>query len=333
MEVAERPLVRELVDTGKPHIRVSAAGLDALSKFRERLRHGDYELLEEGCICPTGGANRVLVATEDRYGLPFRTYLCRDCGLIFTTPRMSTQSVVKFYDVEYRAIYRGKPKATEAFFADQARHGRQILRRIGKRSPGRVFDIGCGAGGVLVPFQEAGWQCFGGDFGSGYLNRGGEAGLTLEVGSYETLRQYAPADLIVASHVLEHCLNPIEELKGWASLLSRDGLLYIEVPGLFDVYRNYKSLAAFFHVAHTFNFTLGTLRSVAAQAGLKFVAGNESVWALFAVSSEPVPQPKIDVNRIERFLSRKEGGPERIPREARRTFLRLLNSGLKKIGL
>ena len=333
MEVAERPLVRELVDTGKPHIRVSAAGLQALATFRERLRAGEYELVDEGCLCSSHGANRVLVATEDRYGLPFRTYLCRDCGLIFTTPRMSGRSVVKFYDVEYRAIYRGKPKATEAFFAEQARHGRQIMRRAGRPSPGRVFDIGCGAGGVLVPFKEAGWTCYGCDFGSEYLERGHESGLTLEVGSYETLRQYAPADLIVASHVLEHCLNPVDELKGWASLLSKDGLIYIEVPGLFDVYRNYKSLAAFFHVAHTFNFTLGTLRSVAAQAGLKFIAGNESVWALFALSDQPVPQPKNDIKRIERFLSRKEGGSERIPREARRTFLRLLNSGLKKIGL
>jgi len=333
MEVAERPLVQELVDTGKPHIRVSAAGLEALAKFRERLRGGEYELLEEGCVCSSGGANRVLVASEDRYGLPFRTYLCRDCGLIFTTPRMSLQSVIKFYDVEYRAIYRGKPKATEAFFADQARHGRQILRRLGRRSTGRVFDIGCGAGGVLVPFQQAGWQCYGCDFGSEYLERGRAAGLTLEVGSFEMLRPYAPADVIIASHVLEHCLEPVAELKGWASLLSKDGVIYIEVPGLFDVYRNYKSLAAFFHVAHTFNFTLGTLRSVAAQAGLKFVAGNESVWAVFALSDKPFSLPNSDAKRIEKFLGRKEGGAERVPREVRRTFLRLLNSGLKKVGL
>lgn len=250
---------------------------------------------------------------------------------------MSPASVAKFYEVEYRPIYRGKQKATQSFFEDQIRHGRQILNRMRrwrkKTSDQRVFDIGCGAGGVLVPFKEVGFQCFGCDFGSDYLERGRQAGLTLETGDYHSLEKYAPANVIVASHVLEHCLDPIEELKGWASLLSDDGLLYIEVPGLFDVYRNYKSLAGFFHVAHTFNFTLGTLRSVAHSAGLEFIAGDESVWALFRIGKGASLEPKASdqAAEIERFLRKDENGIIRLPREARRHALRLARSASKRL--
>jgi 2-polyprenyl-3-methyl-5-hydroxy-6-metoxy-1,4-benzoquinol methylase len=328
----DQPLVPDLKKSGRPHVRISVGGTKALDEFRHRLEAGEYELHEAGCLC--GASDRVLVAEEDRYGLPFRTYLCRACGLVYTTPRMTEKSVARFYEVDYRPIYRGSSKASDTFFEDQVRHGRQVLRRVkrhvGQASKRRIFDIGCGAGGVLVPFKEQGWDCFGCDYNPQYLERGKEAGLTLETGSFESLRQHGPADLIVASHVLEHCLDPVQEVHGWASLLSPDGLLYIEVPGLFDVYRNYKSLVGFFHVAHTFNFTLGTLTHVAAKAGLKRLAGNESVWALFAAGDQP-SGPANQASDIERFLERSESGISKAPRELRRHFLRLSKSAAKRL--
>lgn len=329
--VAERPLVAELVRTRTPHVRVSSAGLRALDQFGEKLAAGHYELQNSGCICEEGGKNRVLVGEEDRYGLPFRTYLCKDCGLLFTTPRMSEKSVAEFYEVDYRPIYRGKEKATAGFFDDQIRHGRQILKRV-PGNPRRVFDIGCGAGGVLMPFKEQGAECFGCDFGADYLERGKQAGLTLETGNAETLRKHGPADLIIASHVLEHCLNPIEELRSWSGLLAEGGQIYIEVPGLFEVYRNYKSLAAFFHVAHTFNFTLGTLTDVAGSAGLKMLDGNESVWALFSPSTDIAATSPNRADAIERFLRRGEKSSTKIPRELRRHSLRLARSAAKRLS-
>ncbi len=328
------PLLKDLAKTGSTHIRVSEKGLEALKVFREKLSRGEYELVEGRCVCEAGGANRVLIAEEDRYGLPFQTYLCKDCGLLFTSPRMTPGSVAKFYEDDYRAIYRGKSKATQSFFDDQIRHGRQVLRRVAREKSvakgNRVFDIGCGAGGVLIPFKEASFECYGCDFGSDYLERGRAAGLTLEAGSFEALRQYAPADLIIASHVLEHCLDPIEELRGWASLLAPNGLIYIEVPGLFDVYRSYKSLSLFFHVAHVFGFTLGTLTDVAARAGLERIAGDESVYAIFKPSSPRHEHTNYSAT-IERFLARGDGGVWKLPRELRRHAIRLAKSIAKRV--
>lgn len=354
INVSKNPLVAGLVKTGTPHIRVSENGLIALDQFRHRLADGQYELSESGCLCDAPIEGSLLVAEEDRYGLPFKTFLCRQCGLLFTSPRMSQKSVARFYEVEYRPIYRGKQKATPSFFEDQIRHGRQIAKRLEQAPlplvsrmivPGRggsesseslqgvprIFDIGCGAGGVLMPFKQSGWQCFGCDYGVDYLERGREAGLTLEAGSFETLRKHAPANVIVASHVLEHCLDPVAELRGWSSLLAPNGLVYIEVPGLFDVYRNYKSLAAFFHVAHTFNFTLDTLTAVTAKAGLERIAGNESVWAIFKQSERPPTTSNNVASRIERFLRRNENGILRIPREIRRHFLRQVRGAAKRV--
>jgi SAM-dependent methyltransferase len=331
----DQPLLLELAPSGKPHVRMSPAGRDALKSFRRKLERGEYELTEAGCICGGTDANRTLVAAEDRYGLPFRTYLCRNCGLLYASPRMSPESVQKFYTEDYRSIYRGSSKASDKFFRDQALHGRQILRRItyavGKHPTARVFDVGCGAGGVLVPFRERGWECYGCDLNSDYLERGRAAGLTLEVGNHEILRSYEPAGLVIASHVLEHCLDPVAELEGWASLLKEDGLLYLEVPGVFNVFRDYKSLGGLFHVAHTFNFTLETLTAMASRAGLHRVAGNESVWALFEKGGEQVEVPPGATLAIESFLRQPNTGLRKAVRELRRHTARLARSGAKRL--
>src|SRR5579884_2942228 len=129
------PLIAALKKSGNPHVRVSKTGLVALGEFRKRLAEGQYEMAESGCLCNSSSADHVLVAEEDRYGLPFRTYLCRSCGILFTTPRMTERSVARFYEIDYRPIYRGSEKASDSFFEDQIRHGRQILRRLKKALP------------------------------------------------------------------------------------------------------------------------------------------------------------------------------------------------------
>lgn len=324
-----QPLIKGLRVSGTPHVPLNPESLEALAAFRERLRAGAYEMNESGCLCGSAPASALLIAEEDRYGLPIRTNLCRSCGLLFTSPRMTEESAARFYENEYRPIYRGSATASEAFFHNQTKHGAKILERVGpflKSGSGLVvLDIGCGAGGVLQPFQQAGWRAFGCDFNPAYLERGIDQGLQLVAGSSGALRQFGPADLIVASHVLEHCLEPDKEIREWTSMLTAGGLIYIEVPGVLELFQSYKRIESYFHVAHTFHFSLGTLTNLLAEEGLAFIAGDETVWALFSPDVDVCTRPHREAPVvIENFL--------RHSQDPLRATARELNRHARKFG-
>jgi 2-polyprenyl-3-methyl-5-hydroxy-6-metoxy-1,4-benzoquinol methylase len=57
-------------------------------------------------------------------------------------------------------------------------------------------------------------------------------GINVRKGSIEQIKSNEKFDLIILSHVLEHLLNPSVFLKKIKSILSDNGILYIEVPSL-----------------------------------------------------------------------------------------------------
>lgn len=262
---------------------------EALEKFKIELRGGSFSFEETTCLC--GERKGLLIATRDRYALPVNTYLCRSCGVLWTNPQMTEESLRKFYENNYRPIYAGAAKASNAFFVEQNQHGRSILSYLCghinglQNSHNIVFDVGCGSGGVLVPFRDAGFEVYGCDYGNEYLEYGKSNGLTLEHGGGEALSQYGKAKVIILSHVLEHFKNPKKELVILSSLLEDDGYIFIELPGVFNIHNVYKDPLLFLQNAHLFHYTLGTLSVLMSHAGFSLVAGDQYIHAVYQKSS------------------------------------------------
>ncbi|MGK7892284.1 MAG: class I SAM-dependent methyltransferase, partial [Xenococcus sp. (in: cyanobacteria)] len=255
----------------------------ALQQFQSKLERGIYSVEEVSCLC--GSVDDYLIAKRDRYGLSFDTCLCKNCGLLRTRNRLTSESLSKFYNEDYRPIYGGDAQVTDAFFSEQIQHGKNIYdfitSNIAIASHSKVFDVGCGAGGILIPFKEAGWSTFGCDLGGNYLERGKAEGLLLKHGNINSLMEFGKADLVILSHVIEHFLDPIFELKRIRETLVDGGYLYVELPGIFAIHKTYGKTVNFLQNAHLYHFTLGTLTSVLAQAGFKLVRGDEHIHALF----------------------------------------------------
>ena len=256
---------------------------DALHIFREKTKRGDFTFENSACLC--GRLDGHMVACEDRYALPVKTYLCGNCGMMRTSPRMTRKSLERFYAEDYRAIYVGSAQPSEAFFDAQVQHGEAIYRFIAplihSAPSSTVFDVGCGSGGTLIPFSNAGWCAFGCDPGSDYLERGKSAGLVLEHGGVRALSEYGPANLVMLSHVLEHLPDPLDSLEEIAQVLAKDGYVYIELPGIFAIHRTYRDSMLFLQNAHLYHYTLTTLASLMSRAGYSLVQGDESIRALF----------------------------------------------------
>lgn len=302
------PLVRTKRAPWTPYATLTEVQAKALADLRAALERGALTLEEAPCLTGTLPADAILVSGIDRYGVPIGVHLDPKSGLMWTSPRLSVASVEPFYRDLYRALYRGRPKADPEFYQTQIGRGRQVLSAVsGHVTGGRVFDIGCGAGGSLIAFREAGWECAGCDFGADYLEEGRKAGLDLRQGDASVLGEAGPAQLAFALHVLEHTLDPVGTIAAWRDLLAEDGYLYLEVPGVLHAYADYGTFEKFVHIAHTYHFTLATLRATVEPVGFEFVAGGEGVWALFkkAPPRPPSWQPG-EAEKIIRYLKRNE---------------------------
>jgi SAM-dependent methyltransferase len=148
-----------------------------------------------------------------------------------------------------------------------------------------VVEIGCGAGGILQAFADAGYRVIGADLGAENLAYGRSRGLDLRNGDLFSLVEEIdekPA-LIIYSHVLEHIREPGRTLERVRQTLAEDGHLYVEVPGVKDVRSNVfqGDFLKTFHLAHIYNFSLLTLTNLAGKHGFSLVAGDEKIRSVF----------------------------------------------------
>jgi SAM-dependent methyltransferase len=286
--------LRNLFVCDKPCIELTKAQLHSLSDFQNKVNQGVYTFEQAPCLC--GNSGGILLTERDRYCLSVNTYLCKFCGILRTNPRLDRSSLLKFYDQDYRSIYIGYSQPPNEFFKQQEIHGKSILSFIQSSIKPKenliVFDVGCGAGGTLIPFKDIGCKVFGCDLGSQYLHLGRNLGLTLEHGDIESLGQYGKADLIILSQVLEHLPRPFLELRKISDLLNTNGYLYIELPGVFKIHETVGNPLIYFQNAHLYHFTLSSLNSILQKVGFEVVKGDEYVRALYRKSEKSI-SPKL----------------------------------------
>lgn len=286
---------RYLMD-GKAVLKLSEVQEEARKNFLEACnkKKSVYRFEDYLCECGAGEEFFEVLAEKDRYGMPLRTVICQKCGMIMTNPRMTQESYNFFYANIFAKLYRGDDGTCDIGqrFLKQKIHGKVIcdlVEEYGEREIKTVLEIGCAAGGILCEFQERGYVVTGVDLDDEYLQYGRSKGLDLRLGhSSELLNEGKQYDLIILSHVFEHFLDIESELTVIHDLLTKNGILYIEVPGIkmLEEGAYNGNFLAYIQNAHIRNFSLGTLTNVMMKYGFELHAGNEFIQALYKYTGD-----------------------------------------------
>jgi SAM-dependent methyltransferase len=136
---------------------------------------------------------------------------------------------------------------------------------VGERPGMRIFDVGCGAGGMLEPLSRYG-EVTGIDSQAELVEFCHERGFpNVVVGSaYELPAEAGSVDLVTLFDTIEHVPDDVRALRECKRVLARDGLLFISTPAYQFLYANNDRVAH-----HERRYTAGGLRDKLLAAGLE----------------------------------------------------------------
>lgn len=233
-----------------------------------------------------GGKKRVLgdyaykITSCDNLQNDLRLVCCLRCGLVYASPTDSIEEIYNQYaqleDELYVAEERGRRITA-----------RIILNKISKyKGGGRLLEVGCAAGFLLDEARSLGWEVYGVEPSKWLIDFAEKKfKLKLVCGSIKNTA-FSPNyfDVIVLADVLEHLVNPKEELERLRGLLKPGGILYLSTPDINSfMSRILKAKWWGIQKGHLYYFSKRTLNNLLDVCGFKPV-GYSSYRRVFSIS-------------------------------------------------
>jgi SAM-dependent methyltransferase len=231
---------------------------------------------EPGAVVVAGGDRLGVAAPEER----FTVVRCRRCDLAYTNPRPTAAEIGAYYPPGYNGDTRRSGSVARLEDAYRRRQQGEVLRWLASRRPqrGRLLDVGCGSGDLLLALSGDGWTVRGvePDAAGAALARG--RGLDVITGRFEDVELPTDFAVVVFSGVLEHVADPVAALRRARALLAPGGLLAVLHLPLLDSPQARAFGARWLALdlpRHLTHFENATFAMTAAAAGLRIV-GRES---------------------------------------------------------
>lgn len=279
--------------------QVSLASRETATRFEEVL-----------CpLCNMEAARPAFTSTDIQFGgsEEFQFVKCTRCGLYYMNPRPVLDCIGDYYPQNYYS-YSNAPEARVAGHSwkpatttsqielkqalSKRRAGYVVYRalkqiktlvsslspgvpsniRLGTPvgEPGRILDIGCGAGHFLDGLKSAGWETWGVDISA-------DAARTAEAHGHHVIsgdvtRVDLPAhyfDVVRLWHTLEHVHDPVSVLQAARACLKPGGNLIIGVPNVSSLPARWfgKYWMGWDIPRHMWGFNPTTLRRLADASG------------------------------------------------------------------
>ncbi len=110
----------------------------------------------------------------------------------------------------------------------------KVFRLILEERPGRLLDVGCGAGEVSARFGAAGWRVFGLELIRAQASRARGVGIAVAVGEASSGFPFRSGefDLVFAGEIIEHLIDTDGFLAEIHRVLRGGGVLVLTTPNL-----------------------------------------------------------------------------------------------------
>jgi SAM-dependent methyltransferase len=191
--------------------------------------------------CPVcGGPTREVVADafDDRYGFPgkFSVRRCQGCGHAFLDtsfpPERLGELYTRYYPRSTLSLEDYMPRSPVAGFRSWLNgDGRLAYSRV--PAGVRVLDIGCGFGETLGYHRARGCVVRGVELDENARRVSEAFGFDIDIGPFDPAK-YEPGsfDYVTLDQVLEHVADPLELLRGIATVLRSGGTAIVSTPNV-----------------------------------------------------------------------------------------------------
>lgn len=236
--------------------------------------------------------NFELIATRIREG-EGRILRCRKCGLIMQGLDWETGRLRDYYEDEYQStnsLISGKKQSAREHFAERLRTIKPLFGRIKPllSTNMTILEIGCGPGTLLHLCKPLVKKCVGTELNSRFINfmkeKLGIEGYAEDINKLELKDKF---DRIIIINTLDHLPSPLETLLTVKKLLSKKGMVYLEVPNRDEALNFFlpepqlSDFRKFFwHRAHFFYFSRGTITALFKKAGFSVKVTNRHEYTL-----------------------------------------------------
>lgn len=196
--------------------------------------------------------------------------LCSNCGIAVRLPGTipATRGRLEIYNEKWALTHNHNPIAQDVAKSLSAIAG----KTLGSQSGAKILDIGCGSGVLVDRLSRIGYEAFGIDWSEPAIQFAKQhmKGLFL-VANVEDLNPQDLGfqfDMITASHILEHLVDPHSFLRLVARLLKPQGCLVIAVPNLnwYDPESAWRSVSTVFDGEHVIGYSPLGLQKVLTQS-------------------------------------------------------------------
>lgn len=235
---------------------------------------------EAPCRLCGGGQWNVLVEAQDPLpgprGLWFAVVQCKDCGLCFTNPRPTIETIGRFYPTDYHphcTSRKTKELFTLSYRVRRWLWGDDEDKTLPWHGEGRLLDFGCGRGRFMERLHAQGWNVTGVDASATAVDRIRHSlMLPALVGSLpHPALEEASFDVITMWQSLEHVHDPLRILRAAHRLLVSGGKLVVAVPNIDSLAFRWFGAAwnALDLPRHLTHFSPATLEVLLARAGFE----------------------------------------------------------------
>lgn len=207
--------------------------------------------------------------SNNRHGEHYRVVRCKNCGLLYCSPRFSQLNIEfgyqKVQDVLYQKEAQGRRKTFQ-------RNLKNLLKFVPK---GELLDVGCSLGIFLDEARKAGWDGQGIEPSEWCVQQGKKTlGLNISQGTYRDIPRLSQQfDVITMWDVLEHLDSPMDALRISHSALREGGILAFSTVDIGSLYARLLGRKwPWLMTMHIYYFDRKRIRQYLRKAGFKLLS-------------------------------------------------------------